>query len=137
MSSLWDILLFLYSTISKQKFNIVKNEHFLFQNFSAVDCSKSVFWLSTIVFHWLNSLLQKGSRNVQLLFSWYLFFGFKVNKFSKAFGEALFLHLNIGHEILKMFISYIFKATFTLKRGLECVNWSLKLRNLIECFCWR
>ena len=118
-----------------------------FKIFSVMDWPSSVFWLSTIVFHicgprqlircWLNLLFQKGLKKVQLLFSWYLVFGFKVNKFSKAFGQALFLHLNMIHKILKIFISYIFNAPISLKRGLECVNWSSKLSNLIACFCWR
>ena len=86
---------------------------------------------------WLNLLLQKGSRSVQLLLSWFLFFGLKINKFSKALGQTLFFHLNMKHEILKMFISYLFNAPISLKRGLECVNLPLKPSNLIECFCWR
>ena len=140
MSSLWDIFIFLYNTKSKSKCNIAKSEKislkFFFKKFEFMDCSKSVLWLSTIVFHrcgprwfmhsWLNLLFQKGSRRVQLLFSWYLFFGFKVNKFSKALGQALFLHLNMRHKILKIFISYIFNAPISLKRGLECVNWTNK-----------
>ena len=69
---------------------------------------------------WLNLLLQKGSGSVQLLLSWYLFFGFKINKFSKALGEALFLHLIMEHEILKMFILYKFNAPISLKIGLVC-----------------
>ena len=143
MSSLWDIFIFLYNTKSKSKCNIAKSEKislkFFFKKFEFMDCSKSVFWLSTIVFHrcgprwfmhsWLNLLFQKGSRRVQLLFSWYLFFGFKVNKFSKALGQALFLHLNMRHKILKIFISYIFNTPISLKRGLECVNWTNKEKN--------
>ena len=70
--------------------------------------------------NWLNLLLQKGSRRAQLLFNWYLLFGFKVNKFSKPVGQALFLDLNMRHEMLKIFISYIFNASISLKRGLEC-----------------
>ena len=85
----------------------------------------------------LNLLFHKGPRRVQLLFSWYLFFGFKVNKFFKALGQALFLHLNMRQKILKIFISFIFNAPISLKRGLECANWPLKLSNLIACFCWR
>ena len=44
------------------------------------------------------------------------FFGFKVNKFSTAWGQVLFLHLNMRHKILKMFVSYIFYAPISLKR---------------------
>ena len=91
-----------------------------------MDCSKSIFWLSTIVFHryvlryfmhsWQTLLLQNGSKLlVKLLFSWYLFFGFKVNKFSKALGKALFVYLNMRHKILKMLISYVFNAPISLR----------------------
>ena len=55
---------------------------FFLEDFSLVDCSKLVFWLSAILFHrcvprsfmysWLNLLFQ-GSRSAQLLFSWYLY----------------------------------------------------------------
>ena len=86
---------------------------------------------------WLDLLLQKGSRSVQLLFSWYLFFGFKVNKFYKVLGKALCLHLSMRHKILNMFISYIFNAPIPLKKVLECVNWSFKLSNVIAGFCWQ
>ena len=86
---------------------------------------------------WLNSVLRKGWRSEQLLFSWYLFFGFNVNKLSKAWGQDSFLHLNMRRRILKMFVSYIFNAAISLKRRFECVNWSLKLVNLIDCLYWR
>ena len=52
--------------------------------------------------NWLNLLLQKGSRSVHLPFRRYLFYGFKLNKFSKALAQALFLHLNMRHKTLKM-----------------------------------
>ena len=75
---------------------------------------------------WLNTLLEKGSIRVQLLFCFFFFFffffGFKVNKFSKPLAQALFLHLNMRHIILKMIISYMFNASIALKRGLECVS---------------
>ena len=55
-------------------------------------------------------------------FFFFFFFGFKVNKFSKPLAQALFLHLNMRHIILKMIISYMFNASIALKRGLECVS---------------
>ena len=70
---------------------------------------------TTIICNWLGEFtLQQGSNSVQVLFN-YLFFGFKVNKSSKTLGQALFLHLNMRHKILKMFFSYTLNASVSLK----------------------
>ena len=53
----------------------------------------------------LELLLQKGSKSVQFLFSWYLFVGFEVNRLLKDFEQALFLHLNM--KIKDVYFIYI------------------------------
>ena len=57
---------------------------------------------------WLNLLL---TFLVQEVYGFSLadiyFFGFKINKVSKALGQALILHLNMRHKILDVYFIYI------------------------------
>ena len=57
---------------------------------------------------WLNLLLQKGSRRVQLLFRWYIFFGFQVNRltvneFSKTWIIQHLFHHKMHLQQMKRF----------------------------------
>ena len=57
---------------------------------------------------WLNLLLQKGSRGVQLLFRWYIFFGFQVNRltvneFSKTWIIQHLFHHKMHLQQMKRF----------------------------------